>query len=802
MKCPACHSDNTDTARFCSQCATPLTKDGAPIPTAAQSLASSLPIIPRDTIIAGKYRVADVIGQGGMGVVYKAEDIKLRRAVALKFLADDPARDRQSVERFQREARAASALNDPHICTIFDVDEHAGRPFIALEFLEGKTLRDQMLAERLGVEQIVDLAIQVAAGLEAAHGKGIVHRDIKPGNIFVTDSGQAKILDFGLAKLLPGPPSKPAESPAARMPTLTIEEPLTSKGSAMGTVAYMSPEQALGKDLDARTDLFSLGVVLYEMATRILPFRGDTTAAVFDGILNKAPALPIRLNPDLPAELEHIIEKALEKDRDVRYQSAREMGADLKRLKRERDSGRVASGPRVPSLAVLPFANLGGDKENEYFSDGLAEDILDALGQVSGLRVMARTSAFAFRGKEQDVREIGARLNVENILEGSVRRAGNRIRVTAQLVKASDGYHLWSQRFDREMTDVFAIQDEISQAIVEKLRGRLAADRPLVKRQTANVEAYNLNLKARYQLFRLTPDGLAKSKDYYEQAVALDPTYALAWYGLAGFYNLLGMSGLFPPKAVNAQADHAIREALQHDDQLAEAHALMGALRAAEFDWPAAEREFRRAQELDPNSEDVLIWYDQYYMGPQRRLDEAVAAFLKAVELDPLSASMQAKLGYNYCLKRDWDRALKQCRAALELDPQCWAHILLGSCSYHIGKYDEAIRAMETQAQIMGRSSFALGNLGWIYGRTGRTGDALKLLGELQERARTQYTPSWSLGAVYDGLGDLDKAFDWFEKAVDEREPLIFHVGVHPNYDRLRTHPRYKGLLAKMNLEP
>jgi serine/threonine protein kinase/Tfp pilus assembly protein PilF len=774
----------------------------AATPSQAKTIPESLKIIPRDAIIAGKYKVIDMIGRGGMGVVYKAEDTKLRRSVALKFLAEDLAHDRQAVERFQREARAASALNHPHICTIYDIDEHEGQHFIALEFLEGKTLREYLLGKSLDIDQVVDLAIQVAGGLEAAHGKGIIHRDIKPGNILVTDSGQAKILDFGLAKLLPAPQLNPAESLVARMPTLTIEEPLTSQGSAMGTVAYMSPEQALGKDLDARTDLFSLGVVLYEMATRNLPFRGDTSAAIFDGILNKAPTLPIRLNPDLPAELEHVIAKALEKDRDVRYQSAREMLADLKRLKRERESGRAAAAPRIPSLVVLPFANLSADPENEYFSNGLAEDIIDALTQVPGLRVMARTSAFAFRGKEQDVREISARLNVEHILEGSVRRLGSRIRVTAQLVKASDGYHLWSQRFDREMTDVFAIQDEISQAIMEKLRVRLAADRPLVKRRTENVEAYNLCLKARYQLFRFTPEGIAKSKEYYEQAIALDPNYALAWYGLAGFYNLLGMSGQMPPKAVNAQADQATRKALQLDDLLAEAHALMGALRASEFDWKGAELEFSRALALDPKSEDVLKWYDHYYLGPMKRFDEAVAAYLRAVEMDPLSPFQQAQLGYNYCLKREWNQAIKQCRIALELDPQCWAYILLGSCYFQIGKHDDAIRAMETQAQILGRSSFALGNLGWAYASTGRTAEALKLLEELQERAQKQYVPSWSFAVVYSGLGEMDKAFDWYEKAVDEREPLMLHFHVHPNYDPLRTHPRYKALLRKMNLEP
>ena len=720
-----------------------------------------------------------------MGVVYKALDLNLQRVVALKFVSPSAAGNTEVKARFLREARAAAALQHSNICTVHEVGEVDGRSFIAMAFIDGAELGTEIESGPFTVERWAEIAEQMALGLQEAHSKGVVHRDIKPANVMLTGSGHVVLMDFGLAQV------------AAEASKLTRE------GTTVGTSAYMSPEQTTGEDLDHRTDIWALGVVLYEMATGQLPFQGHYEQAVLYSILHDAPESITAVRTGVPAELERIVDKCLAKRADERYQSVTELLADLKTLKRRTGSGGVqpaAKKDERPSIAVLPFENRSRGDEDEYFSDGICEDITGALVKLERLRVAPRSQSFQFKGKRPTLEEVGRNLNVGHILEGSVRRSGDRVRINVELIAIDEGYEVWSERYDRVMEDIFDVQDEISQAIVEQLRIQLVGHETeaLTSRRTENLAAYNLCLRGRYSWYKRTAADIEKAIGYFEQALAEDPNYTLAHTGLADCYILLGFYGTMPVPELLPRAEAATLKALQIDPDLAAGHASLGGIKSLYYwDWEGAEREFLRAIELEPSYTLSHLWYAIFVLGSVGRLDDALAEWKRAADLDPVTPVVNVGPGVAVFFQRRYDEAVVQLRKLLDLDPNYfWFHHMLGRAYLQLGDYEKAIPALER-----GRTApFGEGLLGYGYAVSGDADKARQFIAGLKASSMPEHRLPYHFAMIHFGLGEHEEGLDWLEQAVEQRSAQLLWIRPSPEVDNVRDNPRFQAILRRMNL--
>jgi serine/threonine-protein kinase len=817
---------------------------GSLIETPAYAVAAPLIVGGDAPTLLGKtishYQIISLLGKGGMGEIYRARDTKLDRAVALKILSEAMSADGERMRRFSREAKAASALNHPNVAHIYEIGEAEGVNFIAMEYVEGQTLAARINGQPLEINEIIEIGSQIADALDEAHRKGITHRDLKPANVMLNERGQVKVLDFGLAKI-----ARPTEQPVASDISTMAK---TASGVVMGTVPYMSPEQALGREVDHRSDLFSLGAVLYEMVTGRMPFAGSSTSEILDRILHSQPEAMARFNYDVPAELERIVRKCLEKEPERRYQSARELLVDLKNHQRDSQSiamkatqvatpsrsrrrlltalavamlalGGLAlylllsraqpKGEAIKSLVVLPLENLSGDPAQEYFADGMTDALIGELAKIGALRVISRTSAMHYKGKKKSLPEIARELNVDAVIEGTVQRLGDRVRVRAQLVRAATEQSLWSRNWDQDLRNVLSLQSEIAQAVAHEVQIKLtpAEQTRLASARPVNSEAYQAYLngifywnQARQAPNRDAEELYTKSFGYFEQAIKIDPNYAQAYAGLARSYHWLASRG-HPFYKFYPQARAAAQQALALDETLAEAHdALAFTLWRFEWDWAGAEREYKRAIELGADSE-VHHGYG-LYLSAAGHHTEAIAEMKRAQELDPLTLPVKYNLGFVYSQARQYDQAIEQFRNLLDLAPNNdWVRINLGVAYVYQHRYEAGIAEIQRVVETakFDPSQYPRGYLAWAYAESGKSGEALRMLDELKALAKQYPVLTIEIARTYAVLGEKDRAIDWLERAYQARTYRLLLINCFPEFDGLRSDPRWKALLRRLN---
>ena len=828
INCPKCHSDNPDTVKFCGEC-------GTQLPSHEKIAVTETIEAPREELntgstFAGRYQIIEELGKGGMGKVYKAHDTEIKEKVALKLLKPQIAADEKTIERFRNEIRLARKIVHKNVGRMYDLSKADGTYFITMEYIEGQDLRGLIRQSRqLTVGTTINISKQVSEGLAEAHKLGVVHRDLKPSNIMIDKQGNARIMDFGIARSVKG-------------------KGITGAGVMIGTPEYMSPEQVEVKEVDQRSDIYSLGVILYEMVTGRVPFEGETPLGIAMKHKGETPKDPRELNTQLPEDFSRVILRCMEKDKEKRYQSAGEVRSELEKIEKgipttekiipkrkpttskeitvtfslkkllipglivaalvigaviiiwrvipQKEAAPAKSGKY--SIAVLPFEDLSPTIDHEYLCDGIAETLINSLINIKDLWVPARASSFSFKGKDLGIREIGQQLGVDNLLEASVQVIGNRLRITPKIINVTDGSQVWSEQYDRQMEDVFAIQDEIAREIVNALKIKLLGEKEayIVKSYTEDNEAYQFYLKGLYFWNKRTALDVKKAIDYFEKAIKLDTNYALAYARLADSYGILPFYTPTLPKEAFSKAKVAVMIALNIDETLAEAHSALGFIKTYyDWDWEAAETELKRAVQIKPSYVTAHHWYAEY-LSAMGRHEEAIAEIRRAHELDPLSLIINCMKAWVFLFARQYERAIEQCQKTLELGPNfALAHSLLGWAYLEKGMYEESILAYQKR-----RGDLGVRNI-YAYALPGKRDESLGIIEEMKELWRRGDIAAYPIARVYAGLGEEDLVLEWLEKSLGRREPFMVRLNVDPSFDSLRSNPRFKSLLKKMNLE-